>query len=256
MPPGATLAAMRSGRPASLGDLDGLDGALLLGDPADEAQGVAASSLERGVVEAQAVVDDRPPTARPGWVDAWLSLMATSPRGAIPQERVRPRQVEPTVEGRHDGDRARRARGAGSVHSRCEWIRSNSSARSTTSRMVSWNHGARVAEVAGRAQGLGDRGDVATGDDRIAGREGRDLVAAPVELDRRGRGRCARSRHRRAAGRVPAAGRPGRCEGDRVIEVLPDETARGRRPATGSRSVSHHPANRVVRPACWLVWSG
>src|SRR6185436_1556511 len=44
-----------------LGDLDGLDDALLRRHPADEAERLAATALERRLIERQPVVDDRGP---------------------------------------------------------------------------------------------------------------------------------------------------------------------------------------------------
>ena len=182
MPPGAILAAMRSGPAGRAGR-----SRWPRPGPSPRRPGRRSTARRRAGARTGASSSRRPLWTMPsqgtsGWVDAWLSLMATSPRGASRRSGVGPRQVEPAVEGRDDRDR----RDPREEQARPLEVRVD---RGRTRRrpVDDLAHGqleprGGVPQVAGRAEGLGDRGDEPPRHDRVAGREGRHLVAAPVEL--------------------------------------------------------------------------
>ena len=83
-------------------DVDRLRDALLGIDPADETERIAGLIEERRGIEGQAVVDDRP-----GHVGVGARLMATDRDhavGRIPEQTIRPGQVEPAMERRDHGN--------------------------------------------------------------------------------------------------------------------------------------------------------
>ena len=94
-----------------------------------------------------------------GWVEAWFSLMATSPRGGSTQQRVRPRQVETAVEGRDDRDRADpRQEQAGPLEVAVDDVELVGVVEDLLDRLLELRQ--RVADVADRSERLGDRRDV------------------------------------------------------------------------------------------------
>ena len=162
--------------------------------------------------ETQAVVDDGGP--RDVGVGAGLVVADRhEPGRGLAQERVGPGQVEAAVERRDDRDRTdareQQVRPLEVAVDEVELVRAGKDLVQGQLHV-----GQRVAGVAERSEGLGNGLDVPARDHRIAAGEGRDLVAATVELGRRGRARSAPCRHTPAAARARTAGRPGRYAGD------------------------------------------
>jgi hypothetical protein len=80
-----------------VGDLDGLDDALLGRDPTDEAQALAAAAIERRIVEAQAVVDDAFPGHR-GMRAGLVVADGDQTARRVTQQSLGPGQVQPPME--------------------------------------------------------------------------------------------------------------------------------------------------------------
>ena len=162
-------------------DLDRIDHALLLADPAHEDERVVAFRLEWRAVKGQAVVDD----ARPRDLGMHGCLVAAdgdeAERG-IGQDGTGERSVEPAMEGPHGRGRA----GMRQEHTReVEMPMDDVEGRGATQDLGDRgeHETARIAVVARAPQGTWDGRDELARDVRISAREDRHRVAPSIELD-------------------------------------------------------------------------
>ena len=181
-PSGPTLAAIRSGRPGRLWRSRSPRRSPSPAPPGRRSRARRRGGARTAHRRASGRCGRPRPTRRSGWVAAWLSLIATSPASAArsvaaAQARSsRPWNVETTGIGETRASRKL-------AHSRWLWMMSNSAARSRTSLDRQVEPGRRRRRCS-RPAGA-PRGRSATsmpGHLRVAAGEGRDLVAAPVEL--------------------------------------------------------------------------
>ncbi len=114
-------------------DLDGVDDALLRGDATDETEGIGPSPFDGASIRVSPLWMTVHGTA--GWVDAWLSLIATRPPVARRSDSVAQGSIETTVERRNDRDRRHsREQQTGPLEMRVDHI--DESASSSTAWMV------------------------------------------------------------------------------------------------------------------------